>query len=87
MGTKKEPGKFDCYEKAKDDEPMFTLLARDPMFAYLVNLWAENREKEVVCGERPNADMELVGEARQAASRGQEWRKKNIEKRRSSGHW
>ena len=29
MGTKNNPGKFDCYEHAKPDEPMFVLLGRD----------------------------------------------------------
>ena len=41
MGTKNNPGKFDCYEKAEPDEPVFVLLARDPRAALLVRLWAE----------------------------------------------
>lgn len=40
MGTKTNPGKFDCYEAAAPDEPMFVLLARDPLAPYLVRLWA-----------------------------------------------
>lgn len=40
MGTKLNPGKFDCYTKAADDEPMFVLLARDPLAPHLVKLWA-----------------------------------------------
>ncbi len=44
MGTKRKPGKFDCYEKAAPDEPMFTLLARDPLAPMLVRLWADLRE-------------------------------------------
>lgn len=39
MGTKNNPGKFDCYTKAEPDEPMFVLLARDPLAPILVNLW------------------------------------------------
>jgi hypothetical protein len=31
MGTKSNPGPFDCYAKAEPDEPMFVLLARDPL--------------------------------------------------------
>ncbi|HAW11807.1 MAG TPA: aspartate decarboxylase, partial [Chloroflexi bacterium] len=30
MGTKNNPGKFDCYDDAHPDEPMFVLLGRDP---------------------------------------------------------
>lgn len=29
MGTKANPGEYDCYDKAEPDEPMFVLLARD----------------------------------------------------------
>jgi hypothetical protein len=43
MGTKNNPGDFDCYENADDDEPMFVLLGRDPLAADLVRLWAERR--------------------------------------------
>lgn len=46
MGTKNNPGKFDCYEKAEPDEPMFTLLARDPQGADFVHLWAALRNKD-----------------------------------------
>lgn len=41
MGTKNNPGQYDCYEKAMPDEPMFVLLARDPLAPILVNLWAD----------------------------------------------
>ena len=43
MGTKTKPGKYDCYEKAEDDEPMFVLLARDPVAPTLVRMWCEMR--------------------------------------------
>lgn len=46
MGTKNNPGKFDCYANADPDEPMFVLLARDPLASDLVLLWAERREAE-----------------------------------------
>lgn len=29
MGTKNQPGSFDCYANAKGDEPLFVLLGRD----------------------------------------------------------
>lgn len=43
MGTKRNPGKFDCYEAAAPDEPMFVLLGRDKHAPMLVELWAEMR--------------------------------------------
>ena len=44
MGTKINPGPFDCYANAKPDEPMFILLARDKHAPALVLLWAAMRE-------------------------------------------
>ena len=46
MGSKRNPGRFDCYEAADLDEPMFVLLGRDKHAPLLVNLWAELRELE-----------------------------------------
>lgn len=46
MGTKNNPGSFDCYKAAEPDEPMFVLLARDRSAACLVNLWATMRRIE-----------------------------------------
>ena len=43
MGTKNNPGAFDCYESAHPDEPMFVLLGRDPMAGALVRQWAKWR--------------------------------------------
>lgn len=40
MATKENPGEFDCHAKAQDDEPLFTLLARDPTAPFLVGAWA-----------------------------------------------
>ena len=31
MGTKANPGQFDCYAAAADDEPLFVLRANDPL--------------------------------------------------------
>lgn len=42
--TKNNPGRFDCYENAHPDEPLFVLLGRDPWGADLVRLWANARE-------------------------------------------
>lgn len=40
MGTKSNPGKFDCYAKAKLNEELFTLLERDEHMPHLVRYWA-----------------------------------------------
>lgn len=80
MGTKENPGRFDCYENALPDEPMFVLLARDPDFNYFVQEWAARRVRDVLCGERPDTDMEMVNEAYSCAVAGQNWRKKNYGK-------
>lgn len=39
MGTKAEPGRFDGYGKAEPDEPIFTLLGRDPAAPKLIRAW------------------------------------------------
>jgi hypothetical protein len=80
MGTKNDPGKFDCYQRALPDEPTFTLLARDPDFFRLVKKWAKRRMKAIQCGDRPQADYALVGEAEKCAWEGQRWRVENLGK-------
>lgn len=39
MGTKDNPGEFDCYDKALSDEPIFVLLARDPTAPLCILKW------------------------------------------------
>lgn len=68
MGTKNEPGNFDCYGKAEDDEPMFTLLARDPLAPALVRLWADLRT--LTRGESAK-----VEEAQQCAEAMEDWQR------------
>lgn len=46
MGTKNNPGTYDCYANAHPDEPMFILLGRDPYAPDLVEAWADRREAE-----------------------------------------
>lgn len=67
MGTKLKPGKFDCYENAKPDEPMFVLLARDPLAPILVRLWADLREHAA-------GNPSKVFEARTCAIDMEKWR-------------
>jgi hypothetical protein len=46
MGTKNNPGTYDCYDKAEPDEPMFVLLGRDKYAPVLVWLWAAMKAYE-----------------------------------------
>lgn len=68
MGTKLNPGKFDCYANAEPDEPMFVLLARDKHAPTLVWLWATLRELD---GEDPAK----VHEARDCVASMLTWQK------------
>jgi hypothetical protein len=65
MGTKNNPGDFDCYANAEPDEPMFVLLGRDPTAAALVRLWAATRAEQ---GEDPVKIAECVLAMRQYAT-------------------
>lgn len=69
MGTKNNPGEFDCYENAEPDEPMFVLLGRDRHAPGLVAAWAGMREAE---GE----DKAKVDEAFRCAEAMTAWRSK-----------
>jgi hypothetical protein len=77
MGSKNDPGKFDCYANAMPDEPMFVLLGRDPYAPYLLDQWADHRERDVRLRKRPEADFALCREARHCADNMREWRKAN----------
>ena len=57
MGTKNNPGQFDCYANAEPDEPMFVLLGRDKHAPLLVRLWADLRRME---GEDPEKVAEAI---------------------------
>lgn len=54
MGTKNNPGKFDCFVKAEDDEPIFTLRGKDPLAGATVRHWVALRRQ---------AALEKLGEA------------------------
>lgn len=81
MGTKNNPGKFDCYNNALPDEPMFILLARDPSAPSLIEWWADNRLSAIEQKLRPESDLSLVAEARECARNMRKWRKDN------DGNW
>lgn len=70
MGTKNNPGAFDCYLNAEPDEPMFVLLARDPMAPFLVREWARRR----IDSFSPPEDDAKVAEAKACADNMDAWR-------------
>lgn len=67
MGTKNKPSKFDCYGKAKPDEPTFTLIARDPLFEKVVRYWKQE-------AEAANIHLHKLDEAEQIAVEGAAYR-------------
>lgn len=67
MGTKVDPGIFDCHANAEPDEPMFVLLGRDPHAHAAVRKWADDREQMIRAGLKPAEDIYMVYEARQCA--------------------
>ena len=71
MGTKNNPGQFDCYHNAAPDEPMFVLLARDPLAPILVELWASLRQHAV-------GNPSKVAEARDCAKAMRDWKRQVV---------
>lgn len=67
MGTKRNPGLYDCYANAEPDEPIFILLGRDPNAPGAIRLWADARAEAVLIGAKPKTDMRIVEEARECA--------------------
>lgn len=74
MGTKNNPSKYDCYAKAAPGEPMFILLARDPLAPTLVRMWADARAAK---GE----PHEVVAEARACADAMDDYHKTKMQAR------
>lgn len=77
MGTKLNPGTYDCYANALPDEPMFILLARDPLAPTLIDSWAIRRSQLIDSGEKPDTDRPMVTEAFACAGAMRSWRVEN----------
>jgi len=71
MGTKNNPGEFDCYANAEPDEPMFILLARDPFAPLVVQYWAMLRR------QAGKTSPEKLNEAEQCAESMAKWYEEN----------
>jgi hypothetical protein len=67
MATKNNPGKYDAYNKAEPDEPIFTLRGCDIQAEHLVRTWAAGRERLIEMRWKPETDREAVEEARACA--------------------
>jgi hypothetical protein len=67
MGTKNNPGSYDCYRNAEPDEPVFVLLGRDPNAPTAVRKWAEQRKRMIDIGLKPESDLPMVREAMECA--------------------
>lgn len=77
MGTRLNPGRFDCYSAALADEEQFVLNARDPAFSPTIRFWITQREAMIGRGEKPVSDNEMLTEAGLCATRGVAWRSDN----------
>lgn len=63
MGTKLQPGAFDCHGAALPDEPLFVLLARDRSAPAMLRAWADRRRREVLAAhERGEIDADQMEE-------------------------
>jgi hypothetical protein len=72
-----------CFARAKKDEPMFVLLARDRLAPWLVRGWALLRTLQIWIGTKPASDFERCDEARALAEQMRAWRKANRPKKPS----
>lgn len=73
MGTKNNPGEFNCYAKAEPDEPLFTLRGKDVSAPYLVEIWTAVRRGHV--GAARTALDRLLTDPRVVALKGGECEK------------
>lgn len=72
MGTKNNPGKYDCYAKLEPDEPYFLLRGKDPIGWLIVKLWIAMRitmADDLI----PAAYGDKLNEAKDTAARMKEW--------------
>jgi hypothetical protein len=77
MGTRINPGKYDCYHDALPDEPMFVFLGRDPDAPRFIRRWASHRRDMIAVAERPESDLAMCVEAEQCADEMEDWRRQN----------
>lgn len=78
MGTKTEPGNFDCYSKAGDKEELFTLRAHDPLAPWVIRFWCILRYfKEYFDANPSELPSSKLKEAWTCAKKMEAWRSSN----------
>ena len=88
MGTKNNPGDYDCYAAARPDEPIFTLKANDRCAPDTVRHWAEcyRLSKELANsdgngpGELSDGQRRKYDEAQRCADAMEAWWRKEGER-------
>ena len=83
MATKANPGEFDCYAAADDNEPIFVLRANDPLAPDLVRTWAEdyrNAKGESITEKQ----MAKYREAHECAAAMEAWKEDQVNRRHSA---
>jgi hypothetical protein len=68
MGSKRNPGMYDCHAAAEPDEEMFVLLGRDPAASLLVTMWVAMKIETGKSRDDPKLE-----EARECARRLEAW--------------
>lgn len=62
MGTKSNPGRFDCLPNLKPDEPYFVLRAQDKGASKCVRDWAARAHQMGVPADKVNEAWNVAGE-------------------------
>jgi hypothetical protein len=76
MGTKNNPGNFNCHAAAMPDEPIFVLLGRDPAAPHAIECWVEERER--LGKVETDDDRDRIAECRAAQAKMRIWREANL---------
>jgi len=77
MSTKLNPGRFNCHAAAYPDEPIFTLLGRDPAAPATINFWRAERARQGKIETQDDTDRLI--EAKAEAEAFTAWRKANLD--------
>lgn len=74
MGTKNNPGRWDCYANADPDEPLFVLRGQDSTASLVVTLW---RAMKMEMKEQGTSQIseEKLEEARECSLALEKWAK------------
>ena len=74
MGTKNNPGPYDCYAKLEADEPYFVLRGKDPIGWLIVKLWVRIRTTIALgAGSLPEEYSAKLDEASATAEKMKQW--------------